>query len=140
MRNWAGNVVFEASSVVQAETVEEVQALVRRGGRVRPLGTRHSFNHLADTDGTQVTVLGLPADPVLDETAGELTIGAGITYGVAARHLADRGWALPNMGSLPHISIGGAVATGTSTTGRSRPTRVFTDGSSSSAPAPVITR
>lgn len=82
-------------------------------GPVRALGTRHSFHDLADTTGTLVDVTGIPADPVLDEERGEVTVGAGTRYGVLARWLEDRGWALHNLGSLPHISIGGAVATAT---------------------------
>jgi xylitol oxidase len=34
-------------------------------------------------------------------------------YGEVAVPLHDRGWALANLGSLPHISVAGAVATGT---------------------------
>jgi xylitol oxidase len=82
-------------------------------GLVRTLGTRHSFHDLADTAGTLVDVTGIPADPVLDEERREVTVGAGTRYGVLARWLEDRGWALHNLGSLPHISIGGAIATGT---------------------------
>jgi len=42
-----------------------------------------------------------------------VTVGAGATYGALARWLEERGWALGNMASLPHITIGGAIATGT---------------------------
>ncbi|MGK9146109.1 FAD-binding protein [Plantibacter flavus] len=116
-RNWAGTHTFAAPRIVNAASVDEVRALVggaaRTGGRVRALGTRHSFTDLADSDGTLVTVIDIPADPVLDEAAGTVTIGAGTRYGIAAAWLAERGLALHNMGSLPHISIGGAIATGT---------------------------
>ncbi|HWH97538.1 MAG TPA: FAD-binding protein [Pseudolysinimonas sp.] len=110
---WAGTHVFDAPRLVEASTVEEVRGVVIAGGPVRALGTRHSFNDLADTAGTLVTVTGIPADPVLDEEDREVTVGAGTRYGVLARWLDDRGWALHNLGSLPHISIGGAIATGT---------------------------
>lgn len=110
---WAGTHVFAAPRLVEATTIDEVQSVVAAGGRVRALGTRHSFHDLADTDGTLVTVTGIPADPVLDEERCEVTVGAGTRYGVLARWLEDRGWALHNLGSLPHISIGGAIATGT---------------------------
>jgi xylitol oxidase len=80
---------------------------------VRPLGTRHSFNDLPDTTGTLVTVTSVPAEPVLDEAARTVTVGAGTRYGELAGWLSGRGWALHNLGSLPHISVGGAVATGT---------------------------
>jgi alditol oxidase len=110
---WAGTHVFSAPALVEATTVDEVRRVVAAGGPVRALGTRHSFSDLADTDGTLVTVTGILADPVLDETRREVTVGAGTPYGVLARWLEEHGWALHNLGSLPHISIGGATATGT---------------------------
>lgn len=112
-KNWAGNYEFLARSIVAPGSVEAVRAEVRKPGRVRALGTRHSFNDLADTSGTLISVVDLPADPVLDESARTVTVGAGTPYGVLAGWLDARGWALHNLGSLPHISIAGAVSTGT---------------------------
>ncbi|WP_285036605.1 FAD-binding protein [Plantibacter sp. ME-Dv--P-095] len=116
-RNWAGTHTFAAPRIVNATSIDEVRTLVadaaRDGTRVRALGTRHSFTDLADSDGTLITVLDIPADPVFDEAAGSVTIGAGTRYGIAAAWLAEHGLAFHNMGSLPHISIGGAIATGT---------------------------
>jgi xylitol oxidase len=110
---WSGTHRFSAPRLVEATSVEEVQELVAAGGPVRALGTRHSFNDLADGDGTLVTVTSIPPAIELDEAARTVAVGAGTRYGVAAAWIAERGWALHNMGSLPHISIGGAVATGT---------------------------
>lgn len=110
---WAGTYDFTAPRLVDAADIDEVRAAVVAGGPVRALGTRHSFHDLADSTGTLVTVTGIPADPMLDEERREVTVGAGTRYGVLARWLEDRGWALHNLGSLPHISIGGATATGT---------------------------
>jgi alditol oxidase len=113
LANWSGNYRFTARHLVAARTVDEVSRAVAAGGRVRALGTRHSFNDLADNAATLVTVTGIAPDPVLDETSGTVTVGAGASYGVIAAWLQERGWALHNMGSLPHISIAGAIATGT---------------------------
>jgi xylitol oxidase len=110
---WAGTHTFAAPALVEVRSIAEVCEVVAAGGPVRALGTRHSFHDLADTDGTLVTVTGIPADPVLDEARRQVTVGAGTRYGELARWLEDRGWALHNLGSLPHISIGGAIATGT---------------------------
>lgn len=111
---WAGTHIFTAARLVEATSIGQVQETVTTtAGPVRALGTRHSFNDLADTAGTLITVTGIPADPVLDAEARTVTVGAGTRYGDLAVWLEERGWALHNMGSLPHISIGGAVATGT---------------------------
>lgn len=53
--NWAGNVVFEAAERCAPRSPEQVQDVVRdaasRGARLRVLGTGHSFNDIADTEG-----------------------------------------------------------------------------------------
>jgi alditol oxidase len=113
LRNWAGTYTYTAGGVVNARTVDDVRRAVLGGGRVRAVGTRHSFNDLADTTGTLISVSGIEPDPVLDPGARTVTIGAGATYGALAGWLEERGWALANMPSLPHITIGGAIATGT---------------------------
>ena len=113
-RTWAGTHTFGAPRILNATSIEQVQEAVRtRTGRVRALGTRHSFHDIADTDGTLITVTGIDAAPVLDETARTVTVGGGIRYGDLALWLEERGWALHNMGSLPHISVAGATATST---------------------------
>lgn len=114
---WAGTHHFGAAALVEATSVQDVQAAVRRaaaaGGRIRALGTRHSFTDLADTSGTLVTVTAIAADPVINHADSTVTVGGGTSYGELAVWLEDQGFALHNMGSLPHISIAGAVATGT---------------------------
>ena len=42
-----------------------------------------------------------------------MRVAAGVRYGELGAHLQERGWALATMASLPHISVGGAIATGT---------------------------
>jgi xylitol oxidase len=49
----------------------------------------------------------------LDRDRAQVTVSAGLRYGELASWLHDRGWALANLGSLPHISVAGACATGT---------------------------
>jgi xylitol oxidase len=113
LRTWAGTYTFKARELIAAKSVGEVQRAVAAGGRVRALGSRHSFTDLADTTGTLISVTGIDPDPVLDSSTRTVTVGAGLTYGALADWLTERGWALGNMASLPHISIGGTIATGT---------------------------
>ena len=110
MRNWSGTYEFHGNLVAPA-TIDEARAAVAASGKVRPLGTRHSFTDIADTDGTLLSVLDLPAGIDLD--ADTVTLGGGVRYGELAAWLEERGRALHNMGSLPHISVAGAVSTGT---------------------------
>jgi xylitol oxidase len=113
LQTWSGTYQFTARQVIAARTVDDVRRAVAAGGRVRALGTRHSFNDLADNGATLLTVTGIAPDPVLDETSRTVTVGAGTSYGAIAAWLQERGWALGNLASLPHVSIAGAIATGT---------------------------
>src|SRR5690348_17869749 len=98
LRNWSGTYQFTARQVITARTVDEVRRAVAAGGRVRAVGTRHSFNDLADNGATLVSVAGIAPDPVIDTAARTVTAGAGMSYGALAAWLQDRGWALHNLG------------------------------------------
>jgi xylitol oxidase len=113
VRNWSGTYEYRAESVEAPTTIAEVQQLVARSPRIRALGTRHSFNDIADTDGVLVTTTEIPADFAIDEERRVLAVGAGTRYAAVATWLTEQGWALHNMGSLPHISVAGAISTGT---------------------------
>lgn len=113
MTNWAGNHTYAAARLERPTSTGELQEVVAGATRVRALGSRHSFTDVGDTAGTLVATDGLPLDPVLDEVARTVTFGAGARYGDIGPWLEERGWALHNLASLPHISVAGAVATGT---------------------------
>jgi xylitol oxidase len=110
--NWAGSHTYAATRIAAPRSVEELQELVAAEPRVRALGSRHSFNDLADTDGVLVDTSALPASlEVVDDDT--IVVSAGMRYGDIASRLAPLGLALHNLASLPHISVAGAVATGT---------------------------
>ncbi|TCC01750.1 D-arabinono-1,4-lactone oxidase [Kribbella soli] len=108
--NWAGNVSF-ASELQRPRTIEELQELVAAAEKVRVLGTGHSFNRIADSTGTLVSVADLPT--VIDVGDRGVTVSAGLRYGEITAALQAQGLALHNLGSLPHISVAGACSTGT---------------------------
>lgn len=111
--NWAGNVHYRAETIHHPRSEQDMQELVRRAAKVRALGSRHSFNKIADSDGVLVCLDGMPAAISIDADAGTVTVGGGSTYGALAAALAERGFALGNLASLPHISVAGAIATAT---------------------------
>ncbi len=111
--NWAGNLTYSAARLHHPTTVAEVQTLVSSSPRIRALGSRHSFNGIADTDGDQVSVAALPAVVDIDTAQKTVTVSAGARYGDFVEQLDTAGFALANLASLPHISVAGAVATGT---------------------------
>ncbi len=112
-RNWAGNVRYRAVRFHQPTSVADVQSVVASATKVRGVGSRHSFNTIADTDGDLVSLSAMPRLVELDAETATVTVDGGIRYGELATFLHDRGWALANLASLPHISVAGACATGT---------------------------
>ena len=112
-QNWAESHRFGAESVERPADVSEVRELVLAGGPVRALGSRHSFTDLADTTGRLISLDRLALDLVIDEDARTASFAPGVRYGDLAEQLQSKGWALHNLASLPHISVAGAVATGT---------------------------
>jgi xylitol oxidase len=113
MKNWAGTYTYRSRRIHEPESVEELAGIVRASDRVRALGTRHSFNDLADTTGEHVSLARLAAPIRIDREAGTVTVGGGQRYGELCASLESAGLALANLASLPHISIAGSCATGT---------------------------
>ena len=111
--NWAGNITFAAQRLHRPTSIEQLQQIVAGSRRIRAFGTGHSFNPIADCDGDRVSVADLPPSVEIDVERSTVTVGGGIRYGDLAQHLHQAGYGLHNLGSLPHISIAGACATGT---------------------------
>ncbi|WP_035803747.1 FAD-binding protein [Kitasatospora mediocidica] len=111
--NWAGNLRYSAARFHRPTSVEELSALVRSAARVRAVGSRHSFNALADTTGDLVSTAGLPRVLRIAPDRRSVRVSGGLRYAEIAEELEASGLALANLASLPHISVAGAVATGT---------------------------
>jgi xylitol oxidase len=110
--NWAGNYTFHTDNLLQPKTMEEVQKAVVSCNKLRALGSRHSFNGIADSTQNQISLKALDTMRV-DKDARTVTVGSGVTYGQLCPWLDAQGYALHNLASLPHISVAGACATGT---------------------------
>ncbi|AWS41534.1 FAD-binding protein [Streptosporangium sp. 'caverna'] len=114
LTNWAGNITYGAARIHRPGSVEQLQKLVAKSDAVGALGTRHSFNEIADRPGGDLVSLeDLPGQAELDSARRTVTVGAGVRYGELSRWLHGEGYALHNLGSLPHISVAGACATAT---------------------------
>ena len=120
-RSWSGTVDYGPGPLHAPTSVAELRALVGRSPRIRALGTRHSFSEIAASDADLVTLAHLPADLEFDAAARTVRVAAAVRYGELALAAAEHGLALANMGSLPHISVGGASATGTHGSGDGSP-------------------
>ena len=122
MRNWSGTIEFGAQELLTPTSVAELSEIVTRHPRVRALGTAHCFTSIADTDGVQVSVAALPSDITISADRRTVDAPAAIRIGELGAWLHGHGLALPNFASLGHISLAGAVATGTHGSGDRNPT------------------
>lgn len=111
--NWAGNYTYTAPRLHYPQTIEQVQELVSRSSKLKVLGSRHSFNHIADTPGDLISLERLERVLVFDRERHTVTVDGGVRYGQICRQIYQAGYALHNMASLPHISVAGACATAT---------------------------
>ena len=112
LTNWSGNYTYRAATVHRPSSIDALRRIASRAPKLHALGTRHCFNDIADS--AELVVLdGLPNEIAIDREARTVAINPSTTYGALARELERAGLALHNMASLPHISVGGAVATAT---------------------------
>jgi xylitol oxidase len=119
--NWAGNHGYAAETVLAPRTVDEVRAAVATAATVKALGSRHCFNDIADAPGGLLLDLAALKTPVeINAEAATATVGGSARYGDFVGQLHEAGFALPNLASLPHITVAGSVATGTHGSGRRR--------------------
>jgi xylitol oxidase len=113
MKNWSGTVTFQDSKTLAPKSVDELAKIVASEPKIRARGSAHCFNAMADTNLVAVTFANMPQDIVIDKDRAIVSVPAGMKYGELAVALNDRGWAIHNMASLPHISVAGAIATAT---------------------------
>jgi xylitol oxidase len=111
--NWAGNIRYLSDKLYEPTTLDELKALVQNNSRIKGQGTNHSFNGIDNSTFGFIRVTKMNQVISLDETNMTVTVQAGMRYGELCKYLEARGYALHNLASLPHISIGGSVATAT---------------------------
>src|SRR5919204_3991408 len=69
LTNWAGNLRYSTGNVHYPTSVEQVQQIVRKSDKLRALGTRHSFNTIADSNRNLVSLRELDRVVSLDRGA-----------------------------------------------------------------------
>ncbi len=115
--NWSGTVVTTPTRwhepAQEGEIVDLVRAARRAGGQVRVVGAGHSWSEVAAPHDAALTLDRLSGIVELDESRGRATVRAGTRIATLNAALAERGYALPIVGSIAHQSIAGATATGT---------------------------
>jgi xylitol oxidase len=113
LKNWSGNLTYSTDHVFYPQSVIEVQELVKKCNRLRGLGTRHCFNTIADSKFNLISSKKMNRVVELDANTWTVTVEAGIKYGELSPYLHEKGFALHNLASLPHISVAGSITTAT---------------------------
>jgi len=113
LKNWAGNLEYSTSKIDYPKSLEEVQQLVKKYSKLKVLGTRHCFNTIADSKYNFISLREMKKIVSLDANAKTVTVEGEIKYGELCPWLNDKGFALHNLASLPHISVAGAITTAT---------------------------
>jgi xylitol oxidase len=113
LTNWAGNIEYSTENVASANSSAAIQDFVRKHSSFKTLGTRHCFNRIADSKQQLLTTDFSGQQAIIDSGAKTITVGPGIRYGTIAPLVETKGFALHNLASLPHISVAGAISTGT---------------------------
>jgi L-gulonolactone oxidase len=121
-RNWAGTATAEPLTAIRPRDRTEITgALVdaqRRGRKVRPLGSGHSFTEVGSPDAA--VALDLSAWTGIeraDPGTGLVDVRAGTPLRQLNQELAERGLAMTNLGDIDRQTLAGALATGTHGTG-----------------------
>jgi alditol oxidase len=73
--NWAGNYTYRAQKLHRPSTIEQAQEIIANAPRVRVLGSRHSFNDIADSL-ELITLEDMPMNVVFDRAASTVSFNA----------------------------------------------------------------
>lgn len=118
-RNWSGAQSCLPAARLAPQDLDELVQVVRRAeGRIRPVGSGHSFSALVPTDGTLLSLSFFSG--LLDHDAASLQaeFGGGTPMSRMGPALQAIGQALPNMADVDYQTLAGAIATSTHGTGK----------------------
>ena len=117
-RNWSGGLVaYPAGRVSPASEDELAGYMTRTSGRVRPVGSGHSFAPLVPTDGHLIVLDQLTGLLASDAGALQATFAAGTRLADMGSLLAGIDQAMFNMPDIDRQTLAGATATATHGTG-----------------------
>src|SRR5688572_5620594 len=85
--NWAGNYRYGAAAIHRPRTVDEVRGLVSAAPKARAVGSRHSFNSIADSSGVLISLEDFEPDISIDAAALTVSVSGGTRYGTLAAEL-----------------------------------------------------
>lgn len=116
--NWSGIERATPRALAFPESEEALAGLIAGAeGRVRPVGSGHSFSALAPSEDVMVFTGSLAGLLSYNTETGEAEFGAGSALYEVAETLSGLGRALPNLPDIDVQTLAGSFATGTHGTG-----------------------
>ena len=121
--NWSGNVSFRPAQISSPRSVEELVELISSApGRIRPVGSGHSFTALAATEETLVSLHEIEGDILsIDSNCSRARLNAGASLHQLSVALEHHGLGFKNLGDIDVQSLAGATSTATHGTGMGFP-------------------
>lgn len=118
-QNWSGiHKATPKEMFVPADVTTLAEKIGSWGGRVRPVGSGHSFTPLVPSQDMIVDISRLSGLIHYDAVAKTATFGAGTRLRQAAQLAAKVGLAFPNLPDIDVQTLAGSFSTGTHGTGR----------------------
>jgi len=110
--NWSGSYDYAFSRVETPRSIEDLRKIVLSSPKLKVIGTRHTYNGIADSE-VAVSLDNLDQSPRLEIETNQVSIGGSATYVDLAIFLSDTGFAIRQLASHPDMTIAGAIATAT---------------------------
>ncbi len=118
-RNWSGAQSCLPAARLAPKNLDELTSAIQQApGRIRPVGSAHSFSALVPTDGTLLSLSYFSGLLDHDGKTLQAEFGAGTPMSRMGVPLRDIGQALPNMADIDYQTLAGAIATSTHGTGK----------------------
>ena len=117
-RNWSGAQSCLPLERLAPKDLDELREVIRRApGRIRPVGSGHSFSALVPTDGTLLSLSHFSGLLEHDAKTLQAEFGGGTPMSQMGAPLKAVGQALINMADIDYQTLAGAIATSTHGTG-----------------------
>ena len=84
LKNWAGNIEYGTERLYPTSSLQQARDYVKSESKLKVLGTRHSFNHIADSKDCFLSLQPMNEVVTIDPAAHTVTVAGGITYGQLA--------------------------------------------------------
>lgn len=116
--NWSGNQSCQPAHREVPRTEDQLRELLKTStGKIRFVGSSHSFSPLVPTPDALVSLAALRGVASVDAQTGEASIWGGTRLAQIGEALWERGRAMINMPDIDVQTLAGAIATSTHGTG-----------------------